>query len=59
MHKKPPRLRMCSTVGGLISQLEKLPKRTKLSEPLRPVQYNTGITAKSMGLLPEVGLRDY
>lgn len=57
--KKQPKLRMCSTVGALIKQLERLPKSAKLSEPLRPVFYNTGKLAKEAGLTPQVGLEDY
>ena len=55
---KQENLKMCRTVGALIAQLEKLPKTAKLSDPLRPVYYNTGETAKKMGLKPQVGFED-
>jgi len=56
--KKQPDLRICRTVGALIKQLELLPKSAKLSDPIRPVYYNTSITAKAAGLKPEVGFED-
>ena len=52
-------MKKCRTVGALITELEKLPKTAKLSEPLRPVYYNTSATAKQMGLKPQVGFEDY
>ena len=56
---KQEKLKKCKTVGALIAELEKLPKTAKLSETLRPVYYNTGETAKQMGLEPQVGFEDY
>lgn len=56
---KQENLKKCRTVGALITELAKLPKTAKLSEPLRPVYYNTGATAKQMGLKPQVGFEDY
>lgn len=56
--KKQPTLRLCKTVGALIKQLERIPKRAVLSEPLRPVYYNTGETAVRMGLTPQVGFEE-
>lgn len=56
---KQEKLKMCRTVGALIAELEKLPKTARLSEPLRPVYYNTGETAKQMGLDPQVGFEQY
>ena len=57
--KKQPTFRKCNTVGALIKQLERLPKRTSLSEPVRPVFYNTSTTAKEMGLTPQVGFDEF
>lgn len=48
-------LKKCRTVGALIKELEKLPKTAKLTDPMRPVFYNTGKTAKDLGLPPQVG----
>lgn len=53
--KKAPRLRACTTVGALIKQLERLPKRAKLDDTYRPVHYNTSKSAKEMHLEPIVG----
>lgn len=58
MNKRKPDLKMCKTVGELISQLEKLPKTAKLDEPKRPVHYNTCDSAKKMGLTPCVGFEE-
>lgn len=57
--KKQPVLRKCRTVGALIKQLERLPKTAPLSEPVRPVFYNTSATAKEMGLTPQVGFDEF
>lgn len=57
--KKQPTLRKCKTVGALIKQLERLPKTAPLSEPVRPVFYNTSATAKEMGLTPQVGFDEF
>ena len=59
MKKKQPTLRKCRTVGALIKQLERLPKTAPLSEPVRPVFYNTSATAKEMGLIPQVGFDEF
>lgn len=59
MKKKQPMLRKCSTVGALIKQLERLPKSAPLSEPVRPVFYNTSAMAKEMGLTPQVGFDEF
>jgi hypothetical protein len=55
---KQEKLKLCRTVGMLIAELAKLPKTARLSEPLRPVYYNTGETAKQMGLDPQVGFEE-
>lgn len=55
---KQEKLKMCQTVGTLIAELQKLPKTAKLSDPLRPVYYNTGEIAKQMGLTPQVGFEE-
>lgn len=57
--KKQPIFRKCSTVGALIKQLERLPKTAPLSEPVRPVFYNTSAMAKEMGLKPQVGFDEF
>lgn len=48
-------LKKCRTVGALIKELEKLPKTAKLTEPMKPVFYNTSERAKEIGLTPQVG----
>ena len=48
----------CKTVGALIKQLEKLPKAAKLGCALHPLFYNTGTTAKELGLKPQVLLEE-
>lgn len=58
MSKLNPRLKLCRTVGALISELEKLPKTAKLDEPKRPVRYNTSANAKLLGLKPCVGFEE-
>jgi hypothetical protein len=55
---KQEKLKICRTVGALITELAKLPKTAKLSDPMRPVYYNTGETAKQMGLTPQVGFEE-
>lgn len=50
--------KVCKTVGALIRELEKLPKRARLSDPLRPVFYNQGKVAREMGLTPQVGFEE-
>ena len=57
--KKQPTLRKCRTVGALIKQLERLPKNAPLSDPVRPVFYNTSATAKEMGLTQQVGFDEF
>lgn len=47
--------RRVKTVGALIKELEKLPKSAKLESSIKPEYYNTGETAKKMGLKPMVG----
>lgn len=54
-----PKLRVCKTVGALIKELQKLPPSIKLSDPMRPVKYNYGKSAKDAGLKPCVGFEDY
>lgn len=49
-------LKKCRTVGQLIKELEKLPKTAKLVDAMRPVFYNTGESAKKLGLTPQVGI---
>ena len=51
--------KLCRTVGALIKELGKLPKTARLSSLMRPVHYNTGVSAKGMGLTPQVGFEDY
>ena len=51
-------LKLCKTVGQLIKELQKLPKTAKLSDPMRPVYYNIGESAKELGLNPQVGFED-
>lgn len=53
-----PEYKLCKTVGQLITELQKLPKTAKLSDPMRPVHYNTGESAKLLGLNPVVGFED-
>lgn len=55
---KKPELKLCKTVGALITELEKLPKTAKLLDPMRPVHYNTGKSAKEMGLQSCVGFEE-
>lgn len=57
--KKQPKLRKCRTVGELIKQLERLPKSAPLSDPVRPVFYNTSATANEIGLTPQVGFDEF
>lgn len=56
--KKQKECKLCRTVGQLIDELGKLPKTAKLSDPMRPVHYNTGESAKLLGLKPQVGFED-
>lgn len=53
-----PEYKLCKTVGQLMAELKKLPKTAKLSDPMRPVHYNTGESAKLLGLKPVVGFED-
>jgi hypothetical protein len=59
MNKQSQNFKLCKTVGALIKELEKLPKRAKLDNPKRPVYYNTFKGAKASGLKPCVGLEEY
>ena len=53
------KLKICKTVGQLIKELQKLPESSKLDDPIRPVHYNTGETAKLLNLKPVVGFEKY
>jgi len=53
-----PEYKLCKTVGQLIAELKKLPKSEKLCNPMRPVHYNIGESAKQIGLTPRVGFND-
>ncbi len=57
--KKEFECKICRTVGQLIKELERLPKTAKLSDPMRPVYYNIGESAKLLGLKPNVGFEEY
>ena len=57
--EKAPRLKKCRTVGELIKELEKLPKRLPIEHEFEdyvlPVVYNAGEDAKEAGLRLHMG----